>query len=346
MKLQTRPRATQGNSLSCPKPPQRSFNIDQSHYGDVRTSKIYRSNNKSRKLPAYPGKLQTYPAKLQTYPGKLHNPDKFHNSMKPRLLHPIASTKMTEFMHFNSRAIILDNSNDLINRIPAHKIIFDFPVVVLLLFAALYKALIFTISFLWQAIMARIKTRLRDRIRRMHGTTIKTTFITPNTQTNIIQLRNLEKKILHNLGLIQQFNLNNANGPSSSNHALLQRQKYHVIKENCNITKCKIQYALSLANKKSTCAHAYRGIFTTLQAMLLNEIIRADMIQEKALTYWYELNVPEPPPFPKPVTQIPNETLAQRLGLPSDDEASSITSGSTPDSPMYSPTSYSSQSSD
>jgi hypothetical protein len=40
---------------------------------------------------------------------------------------------MTEFMHFNSRAIILDNSNDLINRIPAHKIIFDFPVVVLLL---------------------------------------------------------------------------------------------------------------------------------------------------------------------------------------------------------------------
>jgi hypothetical protein len=145
---------------------------------------------------------------------------------------------MTEFMHFNSRAIILDNSNDLINRIPAHKIIFDFPVVVLLLFTALYKALIFAISFLWQAIMARIKTRLRDRIRRIHGTTITTTFVTPNPQTNIIQLRNLEKKILHNLGLIQQFNLNNANGPSSSNHALLQRQKYHVIQQEINLRTC------------------------------------------------------------------------------------------------------------
>jgi hypothetical protein len=134
-------------------------------------------------------------------------------------------------------AITSDTTLSLINRIPAHKIIFDFPVAVLLLLFALYKALIFTISYLWQAIMARIKTRLRDRIRRMHGTTITTTFVTPNTQTNILQLRNLEKRILHNLGLIQQFNLNNANSPSSSNHALLQRQKYHAIKENCNITK-------------------------------------------------------------------------------------------------------------
>jgi hypothetical protein len=53
------------------------------------------------------------------------------------------------------------------------------------------------------------------------------------------------------------------------------------------------------------------------------------MIQDKALTYWYEMNVPEPPPFPKPTTQIPPETLAHRLGLTSDDEASSTTSDST-----------------
>jgi hypothetical protein len=79
-------------------------------------------------------------------------------------------------------------------------------------------------------------------------------------------------------------------------------------------------------------------------ASSLNEIIRADMIHDKALTYWYEINVPEPPPsFPKPATQISHETLAQRLGLPSDDEASATTSDSTPDSPIYSPTSYSSQ---
>jgi hypothetical protein len=77
------------------------------------------------------------------------------------------------------------------------------------------------------------------------------------------------------------------------------------------------------------------------KTMLLNEITRADMIQDKALTYWYETNVPELPPFPKPVMQIPPETLAHILGLTSDDEASS-TSDSTTASPMYSPTSYSS----
>jgi hypothetical protein len=78
--------------------------------------------------------------------------------------------------------------------------------------------------------------------------------------------------------------------------------------------------------------------------MLLNETTRAEIIHDKAITYWYEMNVPEPPPFPKPATQIPPETLAHRLGLSSDDKASSTTSDSTTDSPMYSPTSYSSPS--
>jgi hypothetical protein len=239
----------------------------------------------------------------------------------------------------STNAITSDSTLSLINRITAHKIIFDFPVAVLLHLLALYKVLIFMLSYLWQE-MARSKTRLHDRIRHVHA--ITTTFV---PTTNILKLRNLEKKILHNLGLIQQFNLNNANGPSSSSHALFQRQKYQVIRENCDITKRKIDYAISLSNQQSTCAHAYRGIFTALRTMLLNEITRADMIQDKALTYWYEKNVPEPPTFPKPATQIPHETLAHRLGLHSDDEDTTTTSDSTTASPTYSPTSYSSNSS-
>ncbi len=52
-------------------------------------------------------------------------------------------------------------------------------------------------------------------------------------------------------------------------------------------------------------------------------VLISDMIQDRALTYWYEINVPKSPPFPKPATQIPPETLAHRLGLglSSDDEA-------------------------
>ena len=188
--------------------------------------------------------------------------------------------------------------------------------------------------------MARTKTKLRDRIRYVHGTTITTTFV---PKTNILTLRNLEKKILRNLGMIQQFNLHNAHGPSSSSQALFQRQKYQAIRKNCDITKRKIDHAISLSNQQSTTAHAYRGIFNALRTMLLNEITRADMIQDRALTYWYEMHVPEPPPFPKPAMQIPPETLAHRLGLSSDDEASSTTTDSTTDSPVYSPTSYSSE---
>ncbi len=249
------------------------------------------------------------------------------------------SEKLTE-MDSRPNTITPDTTLSLINRIPAHNIIFDSPITVLLLLSALYKALIFVISHCWQA-MARTKTRLRDRytrIRRMTGTTITTTFVP--TTPNIQKLRNLEKRILHNLGLIQQFNVNNANGPISSEHALLQRQKYHSIKENCDFTKRKIHYALSLSTDESTCMHAYHGIFTTLKTILLNKIIRADKIHDTALTYWYEINVPEPPPCPKPATKLPIETLAQRLGLQSDDEASPATSDSdsTPDSPMYSPT--------
>jgi hypothetical protein len=103
-----------------------------------------------------------------------------------------------------------------------------------------------------------------------------------------------------------------SNGPISSEHALFQRQKYQSIKENCDFTKRKIHYALSLLTDESTCMQAYHGIFTTLKTMLLNEIIRADKIHDTALTYWYEINIPEPPSFPKPATQLPIETLAQR----------------------------------
>jgi hypothetical protein len=181
--------------------------------------------------------------------------------MAPRLLHPIASTKMTELMHVNSRAVILDTSNDLINRIPAHKIIFDFPVVVLLLFTALYKALIFALSCCWQA-MVRTKSRLHtqdDRIRTTRGTTITTTFKPTNMQPRITKLRAMERQILRNLGIIQQFNVSNESGPTSSKQALFQRHKYQAIKENCDLTKQTINHALSLSNANEACIQAYQG---------------------------------------------------------------------------------------
>jgi hypothetical protein len=57
-------------------------------------------------------------------------------------------------------------------------------------------------------------------------------------------------------------------------HALFQRQKYQAIKENCDLTKRKINHALSLFNADSECTHAYRGIFTTLKTMLIKTVLR------------------------------------------------------------------------
>jgi hypothetical protein len=74
--------------------------------------------------------------------------------------------------------------------------------------------------------------------------------------------------------------------------------------------------------------------------MLINELHRAEAINTRANIYCHEFTVPEPPPLPKPATQVPDESLTQRLGLSSD------TSESSYDSPMYSPTSYSSASSE
>ena len=320
MKLQKLPRATLGNSVECPKS---SFYYHQSRNNEVHKSPIYSSN---QKCPSNANSHQYQSANRKFCKCTKHS----------KFLHNRNTNDMGKY---SENAISSECNLSLINRIPAHKIIFDFPVAVLLTLLALYKVLIFRLSYLWQE-MARTKTKLRDRIRYVHGTTITTTFV---PKTNILTLRNLEKKILRNLGIIQQFNLHNANGPSSSIQALFQRQKYQSIRENCDITKRTIDHAISLSDQQSTTAHAYRGIFKTLRTMLLNEITRADMIQDRALTYWYEMHVPEPPPFPKPATQIPPETLAHRLGLSSDDEASSTTTDSTTDSPVYSPTSYSSE---
>jgi hypothetical protein len=106
------------------------------------------------------------------------------------------------------------------------------------------------------------------------------------------------------------------------------------------MTKLKVNHALALSNVESSSAQAYRCIFITLKTMLMNEITRADDINEKAINFWYEHNVPEPPLLsPPPATRIPSETLHQRLGLSSASESDSG-STSTPNSPMYSPTSY------
>jgi hypothetical protein len=174
----------------------------------------------------------------------------------------------------------------------------------------------------------------------MQGTTITTTFKPTNLQPRITKLRAMERQILRNVGIIQQFNVSNESGPTSPKQALCQRHKYQAIKENCDLTKRTINHALSLSNANNACTQAYRGIFTTLKRMLINELHRAEAINTRANIYCHEFTIPEPPPLPKPATQIPDESLAQRLGLSSD------TSESSYDSPMYSPTSYSSASSE
>jgi hypothetical protein len=183
MKLQKLPRATLGNSVECPKPPQRSFKYSQSRHDDVGISPIYRSNQKSLyNANSHQFQSPTKKSRKCTEHSKFLK-DRNANGME----------------NFSTNAITSERNLSLINRIPAHKIIFDFPVAVLLTMLAIYKVLIFMLSYLWQE-MARTKTKLRDRIRHVHGTTITTTFV---PTTNILKLRYLEKKVLHNLGLIQ-----------------------------------------------------------------------------------------------------------------------------------------------
>jgi hypothetical protein len=133
-------------------------------------------------------------------------------------------------------------------------IICDFPLTVLLFEAAVYKALIFALSYCWQA-MTRTKTRLKSgytRERTVNSTTITTRFIPTNPQPRTIRLRKLEQDILRNLGIIHNFTVSNAFKPttniSSDKQALYQRQRYQTIRENCVMATRKVNQALALSD--------------------------------------------------------------------------------------------------
>jgi hypothetical protein len=119
--------------VKCPKPPQRSFNLDQSHINDVRKSPIYRSNQKWSKN-AITSQLNKPAISHQLAMKKIRNcmpTSKYQNNR-----HYNESKKLTE-IDSRPSAITFDTTLSLINRIPAHKIIFDFPITVLLLLSAL-----------------------------------------------------------------------------------------------------------------------------------------------------------------------------------------------------------------
>ncbi len=57
---------------------------------------------------------------------------------------------------------------------------------------------------------------------------------------------------------------------------------------------------------------------TTLNTLLKNETKRTEEINMKAIRYWIEYTVPEPPTEPHPTARIPSESFTHRIGLYSD----------------------------
>ena len=203
----------------------------------------------------------------------------------------------------------------LLNQLPAHAIICDFPLHVALFLSACYKTLIFLISSCWQAIMVRTKNRMTNgytRVRTVEGSTVTTHFYpTSPSMTRRERYRQMEHQILRNLNIIQEFNLTNYTGPISISHARAQRQRYDIIRENCEVTSNKINHALHISeDPDSPCASAFHAIFLTLRTMLRNEVTRAEAINLRAVNYWHQHTVPAPPAHPKSA-EIDSTTVKQ-----------------------------------
>jgi hypothetical protein len=157
-----------------------------------------------------------------TAPTKLHN---FRNSSNTR-------AKLTDDNLFRQYNASTAAPSTMINLIPAHAIILDFLLAVIAFLSTFCKVLIFTLSYCWQATttMARTKTRVKGtnytRVRTFNGATVTIKFVQTNAEPRTTKLRNLEKKVLRNLGTIQQFNISNNIGPNRPEYALTQRQRY------------------------------------------------------------------------------------------------------------------------
>jgi hypothetical protein len=161
-----------------------------------------------------------------------------------------------------------------------------------LFLSACYKTLIFIISHCWQVIMVRTKTRMDNgytRVRTVSATTVTTHFIPSIAMPRRERFRQMEHQILRNLHIIQEFNLANYTytGPISTDHARAQRQRYEIVRENCEVTN-KVNHALHLSEDNAVCARAFHGIFLSLKTMLNNEVTRAEAINLRAVNYWHQ----------------------------------------------------------
>jgi hypothetical protein len=191
--------------------------------------------------------------------------------------------------------------------------------------------------------MARTKTRLNNgytRVRTVSGTTVTTHFVPRNAMPLRERFRQMEHQILRNLIIIQEFNLVNSTGPISIDHARAQRQRYEIIRENCEITTTKVNHALQLSDNDQICSQAFHGIFITLKTMLNNEVTRAEAINLRAVKYWHQNVVPDPPKHSKLTEQRSYESaihrrIFQHVDLTSDSSSDNDTNHDF--SPRYSP---------
>ena len=193
--------------------------------------------------------------------------------------------------------------------------------------------------------MVRTKTHLSTgytRVRTVSGSTVTTTFVPRDRMPLRERYRQLEQQILRNLHTIQEFNLVHSTGPISLDHAHVQRQRYEIIRENCELTTTKVNHALRLSDNDQISSQAFRGIFLTLKTMLQNEVTRAEAINLRAVNYWLENVVPEPPAHSKLTEQRSYDSALQRRIFQHVDltsETSSDDDTNHDSSPRYSPTS-------
>ena len=197
--------------------------------------------------------------------------------------------------------------------------------------------------------MARTKNKIANgytRVRTVTGSTVTTHFIPPSPAMPLRgHFRQMESQILRNLNIIQEFNLANYTGSISTEHARAQRQRYDIIRENCEVTSNKINHALHISeDPDSVCSHAFHAIFLTLRTMLRNKVTRTEAINLRAVNYWHQHTIPAPPPYPRSAEVDPTlpraTSLLQHLqrSLPSATSSDSNSETNDNTSPMYSPT--------
>ncbi len=197
--------------------------------------------------------------------------------------------------------------------------------------------------------MVRIKSKMTNgytRVRTVTGSTVTTHFIPPSPAIPLSErFRQMEHQILRNLNIIQEFSLANYTGPISTEHARAQRQRYDIIRENCEVTSNKINHDLHISEDlDSVCSRAFHAIFLTLRTMLRNEVTRTEAINLRAVNYWHQHTTPAPLPYPRSAEfdpTLPRATsLLRRLqrSLPSDTSSGSDSETNDNTSPMYSPT--------